>query len=95
MRGTLAKRLRARTLANVPTAALLSLSEESRYAPKPGTVRVYTRPTGNTILDEHGNGVPEMVEWFRTCTFALSADCRRHYTQRLKRAYVRQQRRPS
>jgi hypothetical protein len=93
MRGTLAKRLRARTLANVPTAVLLSLSDEPRYKPVPGTGR---RKQYKVLVSTPNSLLPMFKDVeIPTVTFALSADCRRHYTQRLKRAYVRQQRSPT
>jgi hypothetical protein len=80
MRGTVAKRLR-RNIAD----ALVNLSPEATYAPVQGTGRMKEYPH-TLVLDENGKQVPLRMA---TCTFALGTDCRRHFTQRYKRAYVR------
>jgi hypothetical protein len=96
MRGTVAKRLRARVLDQVPTAVLLSLSDEPRYVPKPGTGRIKKIPVGFELnpdgtqkVDEFDIPILKYVE-LKTVTFTLAPDCRRYYTQRYKRGYVRE-----
>lgn len=81
MRGKLAKHIRHLVTGNTEHS---KLSLVSTYEPDPRTARVKKFATATTVLNDKGERVPVIME-LKTATYRLSRECRRYFSQRLKR----------